>query len=89
MPLLLTLPNPLLLLKERFYFSGLAHLHTEITGSGIQIQPQDQSRCRPTHSKPAIAHRDVKSKNILVKNNGQCCIADMGLAVQYSKLVSN
>ena len=28
--------------------------------------------------KPAIAHRDLKSKNILVKNNGTCCIADLG-----------
>ena len=33
--------------------------------------------------KPAIAHRDIKSKNILVKKNGTCCIADLGLAVRY------
>ena len=33
--------------------------------------------------KPAIAHRDLKSKNILVKRNGACCIADLGLAVRY------
>lgn len=52
------------------FLAGLAHLHADITG---------------TQGKPAIAHRDVKSKNILVKNNGQCCIADMGLAVTYSK----
>lgn len=49
--------------------SGLAHLHTEIFG---------------TPGKPAIAHRDIKSKNILVKNNTQCAIADFGLAVKYS-----
>lgn len=48
--------------------SGLAHLHTEIFG---------------TPGKPAIAHRDIKSKNILVKRNGQCAIADFGLAVKY------
>ncbi|CAB1326293.1 unnamed protein product, partial [Coregonus sp. 'balchen'] len=35
--------------------SGLAHLHMEIVG---------------TQGKPAIAHRDLKSKNILVKKNG-------------------
>uniref|UniRef100_A0A1A8H897 Serine/threonine-protein kinase receptor n=1 Tax=Nothobranchius korthausae TaxID=1143690 RepID=A0A1A8H897_9TELE len=49
--------------------SGLAHLHMEIVG---------------TQGKPAIAHRDLKSKNILVKKNGTCCIADLGLAVKYN-----
>ncbi|XP_064646850.1 TGF-beta receptor type-1-like isoform X2 [Lineus longissimus] len=48
--------------------SGLAHLHMEIMG---------------TQGKPAIAHRDLKSKNILVKRNGTCCIADLGLAVRH------
>ena len=46
--------------------SGLAHLHTELFG---------------VQAKPAIAHRDMKTKNILVKNNMTCCIADFGLAV--------
>lgn len=36
-----------------------------------------------TQGKPAIAHRDLKSKNILVKSNGSCCIGDLGLAVRY------
>lgn len=35
--------------------------------------------------KPAMAHRDIKSKNILVKSNGTCCIADLGLAVKYNR----
>lgn len=48
--------------------AGVAHLHTEIFG---------------TPGKPAIAHRDIKSKNILVKRNGECAIADFGLAVKY------
>lgn len=48
--------------------NGLVHLHTEIFG---------------TQGKPAIAHRDIKSKNILVKSNGTCCIADFGLAVTH------
>lgn len=50
--------------------SGLVHLHTEIFGK---------------QGKPAIAHRDLKSKNILVKVNGQCVIADMGLAVTHTQ----
>ncbi|CAG2166534.1 unnamed protein product [Oppiella nova] len=48
--------------------NGLAHLHMEICG---------------TQGKPAIAHRDLKSKNILVKSNGTCAIADLGLAVRF------
>lgn len=52
---------------------GLCHLHTEIYG---------------TQGKPAIAHRDLKSKNILIKKNGTCCIADLGLAVKFNRFVS-
>ncbi|XP_056146114.1 TGF-beta receptor type-1 isoform X2 [Lampris incognitus] len=48
--------------------SGLAHLHMEIIG---------------TQGKPAIAHRDIKSKNVLVKKNGTAVIADLGLAVKH------
>ena len=33
--------------------------------------------------KPAIAHRDLKSKNILVKRNGHCCIADLGNLLSF------
>lgn len=49
---------------------GLVHLHVEIFG---------------TQGKLAIAHRDLKSRNILVKANKQCCIADLGLAVMHSQ----
>lgn len=50
--------------------SGLDHLHTEIFG---------------TEGKPAIAHRDLKSRNILVKGDYSCCIADLGLALRYDR----
>ena len=62
--------EPLELLRLAYSASsGLAYLHTEIVGA------QD---------KLAVAHRDVKSKNILIMDNGNCCIADMGLAVTFS-----
>lgn len=48
--------------------TGLAHLHMDILG---------------TRGKPAIAHRDLKSKNILVKANLSCAIGDLGLAVRH------
>ena len=47
---------------------GISHLHTEIFG---------------TKGKPAMAHRDIKTKNILVKRDGTCAIADFGLAVRF------
>lgn len=49
---------------------GIAHLHTETFG---------------IYGKPAIAHRDIKSRNILVKRDRTCVIADFGLAVRYDR----
>ena len=48
--------------------AGMDYLHTEI---------------RSSVAKPSIAHRDLKSKNILIKTTvqgSQCCLADFGLA---------
>ena len=50
--------------------SGLDHLHTEIFGHD---------------AKPAIVHRDLKSRNILVKGDYTCCIGDLGLALRYDR----
>ena len=50
--------------------NGLSHLHTET---------------HRTMAKPGIAHRDIKSKNILVKKDLQCCIANFGLAVMKTE----
>ena len=33
--------------------------------------------------KPAVAHRDIKSKNVLVKADLTACIADFGLAICF------
>ncbi|KAK3543951.1 hypothetical protein QTP70_031859 [Hemibagrus guttatus] len=49
---------------------GLAYLHADVPG------------LRDRH-KPAIAHRDIKSKNVLLKANLTACIADFGLALRF------
>lgn len=49
---------------------GLEHLHSSVHGTGGKRKPQ-------------IAHRDLKSRNVIVKRPGVCCIADFGLAVRY------
>ena len=48
---------------------GLAFLHEEYQPSGSKL------------SKPSIAHRDFKSKNVLIKKDMTACIADFGLAI--------
>ena len=49
--------------------AGLAYLHSEITSENGE--------------KPAIAHRDMKSRNILVKTDLTCCICDLGLCIKF------
>ncbi|XP_055360948.1 activin receptor type-2A-like isoform X2 [Betta splendens] len=49
---------------------GLAYLHEDIPGH------------KDGH-KPAIAHRDFKSKNVLLKSDLSACIADFGLAFRF------
>lgn len=51
---------------------GLMHLHEEIPGT------------RTDELKPAIAHRDFKSKNVLLKTDLTACIADFGLALRFA-----
>uniref|UniRef100_A0A0N5BJH3 Serine/threonine-protein kinase receptor n=1 Tax=Strongyloides papillosus TaxID=174720 RepID=A0A0N5BJH3_STREA len=46
--------------------NGICYLHEEINGGD--------------DSKPTIIHNDIKSKNILVKNDLSCCISDFGLS---------
>ncbi|XKL66504.1 hypothetical protein PGB90_009924 [Kerria lacca] len=50
---------------------GLTHLHEEI--------PSEKMECY----KPAVAHRDFKSSNVLLKNDLTACIADFGLALIF------
>ena len=48
---------------------GLVYLHSSTQTNGA--------------SKPAVAHRDLKSKNILVKADHSVAIGDMGMAVKF------
>ncbi|TRZ03726.1 hypothetical protein DNTS_009731 [Danionella cerebrum] len=47
---------------------GLAHLHSDTTPCGTPKVP--------------IAHRDLKSSNIVLKNNSECALCDFGLALR-------
>jgi serine/threonine protein kinase len=52
--------------------SGVAHLHSEtyVTSGGVSVE------------KYAVAHRDIKSANVLVRGeNGDCVISDLGFAM--------
>ncbi|KAG5868840.1 hypothetical protein JTB14_012777 [Gonioctena quinquepunctata] len=63
--------NELCLIAETIS-KGLMHLHEAIPGN----IPGEKM-------KPAVAHRDFKSKNVLLKNDMTACIADFGLAIVF------
>lgn len=52
---------------------GINHLHMQIVGN---------------QAKPPIAHRDMKTKNILVKSDNSCCIGDLGLAITKTSVMT-
>lgn len=78
--------------------AGLAHLHTEIHAHGIFWIYYYQIRYLLINNiwsiflfffilgkwKPCITHRDINSRNILVKEDMTCCICDLGLAVKIT-----
>lgn len=53
---------------------GVAHLHSDHTSCG--------------RSKVPVAHRDIKSSNILVKSDLTCCLCDFGLALRLDNNLS-
>ncbi|XP_075868000.1 TGF-beta receptor type-2 isoform X2 [Nelusetta ayraudi] len=54
--------------------AGVAHLHSDHTTCG--------------RYKVALAHRDIKSSNILVKSDLTCCLCDFGLALRLDNSLS-
>lgn len=52
---------------------GLAYLHDEVPGT------------RTSEGKPAVAHRDFKSKNVILKADLTACVADFGLAIKFEQ----
>lgn len=53
---------------------AVAHLHSDRTACGRYKVP--------------IAHRDIKSSNILVKSDLNCCLCDFGLALRLDNSLS-
>ncbi|XP_038575938.1 TGF-beta receptor type-2 isoform X2 [Micropterus salmoides] len=53
---------------------GIAHLHSDTTPSGVPKVP--------------VAHRDLKSSNIVVKSGKECALCDFGLALRLDLALS-
>ena len=55
----------------------------ESMARGLSFLHEDIPASRNYPAKPAVAHRDFKSKNVLVKSDLSACIADFGLALKF------
>lgn len=55
---------------------GLTHLHAETTLTNGMDSVMG-------HPKLSVAHRDLNSRNVLLKQDMSACIADFGLAIRF------
>ena len=58
-------------------------------GKGLAFLHDEKGDCNSPDFKPAIAHRDFKSKNVLIKDDLTACISDFGLAMVLEPGFSN
>lgn len=52
---------------------GLRFLHEDMTPTFTGLK----------EGKPSVAHRDLKSKNVLLRNDLTAVLSDFGLAIQF------
>ncbi|KAM4606304.1 activin receptor type-2B [Polymixia lowei] len=63
-------------------WSDLCHV-AESMSCGLSYLHEDVPRHRGQPAKPAIAHRDFKSKNVMLKADLTAVVGDFGLAVRF------
>ncbi|XP_023619186.1 activin receptor type-2B [Myotis lucifugus] len=63
-------------------WNELCHV-AETMSRGLSYLHEDVPWCRGEGHKPSIAHRDFKSKNVLLKSDLTAVLADFGLAVRF------
>ena len=56
---------------------------TESMARGLAFLHEDLPATKAAGHKPAVAHRDFKSKNVLLKSDLTACVADFGLTLKF------
>lgn len=64
--------------------AGVAHLHSEVGVPGINADGLQERTWPLGERKCAIVHRDINSRNMLVRQDGTLAICDMGFTMKFS-----